>query len=161
MARLILFLFMAASAHKKHKPKAKHPAPVTAAPVVDLTVWIKTHPDAAQSLGEWVEANPTAAKALFAYDERNAKSPHDTPALLTWTLTVEHGEAAEFVAQHADWKEFATIAQSESLGIDRFIRWCRGHPKAAEELESSPAPLAWLGKNQYQEQLKVTPASLP
>jgi len=160
MVRLVLFAFVVAASHKKHKT-TKHAAAAPEAVVVDLTGWIKTHPEAAQSLGEWVQANPTAARALFTYDDRNAKTPHDTPALLAWTLKVEHGEAAEFVAQHPDWKEFATLVEVEALGIDRFIRWCRDHPKAAGELEATPAPLAWLGKNAYQEQLKTVPPATP
>lgn len=160
MVRFVLYFFLATASHKKHKTKHA-PPPVAAAPVVDLTGWQKTHPEAAQSLGEWVQANPTAAKALFAYDDRNKKTPHDSPAFLAWTLKSDHGEAAEFVTSHPEWKELGQLVQTESLGIDRFIRWCRAHPKAAEELEATPAPLAWLGKNAYQDQLKAAPASLP
>lgn len=158
MGRLVLFLLLAAAGHKKHKVKHVPPA---AAAAVDLTGWEKTHPEAVQSLGEWVQANPTAAKAVLEWDERSRKTVKNSAALLAWTLQVEHGESAEFMAAHADWKDFAPIVQSESLGIDRLIRWCRDHPKAAAELESSDAPLAWLGKNAYQEQLKALPASLP
>jgi hypothetical protein len=158
MGRILLFFLCAAASHKKHKPK--HPA-ADAAPASKLETWQKTHPDAALSLGEWVQANPSAARLLFAWDERSAKSAKNAQALLAWTLKQESGEATDFMTLHADWSDFAPIVQSEQLGVDRLMRWCRDHPKAAEELENAPAPLAWLGKNLYREQLQAAPASGP
>ncbi len=151
MGRLILLSFLAVAAHKKtKKPAAAEP------PGVDLTGWADTHPEAAQSLSQWVQDNAGSAKVFFAWDESQRKTPK-AKAFIVWALTQRGETVNQFSAAHPDWKDFARLVDSESVGLDRLVRWCAEHPTAAEELEPATAPFAWLGKHLYSAQLKAAP----
>ena len=142
MLRVVFLVVMALAAHNKAKAGKKSKLPT--APVADLSAWQQTHPDAASALSDWARDNPVAAKDFFAWDKRTGNG---SKVFIDWAINQRQQSVSEFLPLHPDWKAFAELVNRDGLAYDRLMRWCREHPKAADELVPARAPFFWLSEH--------------
>jgi len=113
-----------------------------------LDKWSRNHPEASRELGSWVRNHREAARLFFEWDGTH---PERAKEFVSWAVVNRGAPIQAFISTHPGWPTFDRIVANHRSAANKFMSWCRRHPRAAESLMNHPGGLRWAGDHLYAE----------